>query len=289
MKRLLAIAASAVVCVGAASAAAVGAPGPAAQSGRSESHAPDLHGPLPHRRVPAVAGADLVGSENWSGYAQSAPAGTFTGVSATFVVTTVDTKMSGTQYSSDWVGVDGFNNGKLVQAGVEEDNFDGAAYYQAWTEVLPKSENPLTLTIAPGDLVTATVHEIADNRWVMMVSDDTTGKSAKRVVNYRAPGTSVEAIHERPCVIAGCNSVSDLADLATTSDEVFDPAQFTESRPRTSTVYQPLLVPTSGAILYDIVMLANNGSTPLATPSGPNAAGDGFAVADGSTTPPAPG
>jgi len=262
--------------------------GPPTSGWRAGAGAPDLRVPLSHHRASVIVGADLVGSENWSGYAQSAAAGTFTGVTATFDVTTVNTSVPGTQYSSDWVGIDGFSDQKLVQAGIEEDNIGGAAYYGAWTEVLPKVEDPLPLTVLPGDQVTVKVRETSSNWWIMKVTNDTTDQSASRVVFYRAPGKSVEAIHERPCIEAPCNTNSDLANLATTSDAVFDPAQFTSSPPGTAAVFQPLLVATGGATLYDIVMVSNSGSTALATPSGPNATGDGFTVADGGASPPPP-
>ena len=230
-------------------------------------------------------------SFNWSGYVQSAPRNTFTGIAANFVVTTVNTSVPGTQYSSDWVGIGGFNDGKLVQAGIEEDNFGGRAFYQAWTEILPHSENPLSLAISPGDNVRVTVREIANQhgknkRWSMIVADLTKGTSAGRTVRYKATGTSAEAIHERPCVGSPCSS--HLATLTTTTNESFDPAYFSTSAPSLPASYRPLQAASSGATLYDIVMVAANGSTVLATPSNADSLNDGFTVADGSSVPAPP-
>ena len=230
-------------------------------------------------------------SLNWSGYAQGAPRNTFTAVTADFVVTTVNTHVSGTQYSSDWVGIGGLTKANLVQAGIEEDNIQGRAVYQAWTEILPQSEDPLSsLTISPGDKIAVTVRETAnkhnkDKQWSMTVDDVSTGLSASRVVRYKAKNTSVEAIHERPCLGSPC--ISHLATLATTTNESFVPAYFSTSAPSLAPTYRPLLTPASGATLYDMVMITNSGAV-LATPSNANTANDGFTVGDGSTVPAPP-
>jgi len=246
--------------------------------------------PAPVRPASSATGTSST-SYNWAGYAQDAKKkSTYTGVTATFGVTTVNTSVPGTQYSSDWVGIGGFNKKTkdLVQAGVEEDNSNGTPFYQAWTEILPAASVPLSMTVSPGDTVTVTVRETALNQWTMTVADDTSSTSASRVVTYKSKGLSVEAIHERPCILDSCKSVNDLATLATTSNETFDPGQFTSSAPGPSATYSPLLVPATKATVYDIVMLANDGTTHIATPSRADSDSDGFTVADGSTAPPPP-
>ena len=219
---------------------------------------------------------------------------TFTGVTTTFVVTTVDTSVDGDQYSVDWVGIGGFADRRLVQAGVEEDNIGGRAFYQAWTEVLPQSEVPLLLTVSPGDRVTITVRETAnkrnrDKRWSMTVYDVSTGRGAGKTVRYNASGTSAEAIHERPCIAVPCSA--NLATLATTSPATFDPAYYTTSQPDIPAAYQPLLKATTLATLYAISMLpsdATSSTPPIATPSIADSDNDGFTVADGSALPSPP-
>ena len=90
-----------------------------------------------------------------------------------FKVPTVTTG-PGNQYSSDWVGIGGFNTGDLVQDGIEADNLNGTAHYLAWTEILPASEVPLSLVVHPGDVMKAIVKETAANTWVMKVKNLTT-------------------------------------------------------------------------------------------------------------------
>lgn len=232
----------------------------------------------------AVAGATQVGATNWSGYAQnSSTKGTFTAVRDTWRVPTVNTTPSGNQYSSDWVGVDGFSNASLVQCGTEADNIGHKAVYDAWTEILPAPAVVITgLAIHPGDKIFAQVKETKVNTWLMQVKDLTTGKSGSKTASYTTPGTSAEVIHERPLVNGS------LATLAKTSKVTQDPGAYSTSAPGTTTIiYQPLMSAASGATVYQIFMM-NNGTKIIAAPSAPDSDSDGFAVAYGATSPAPP-
>ncbi len=302
MRRMLSPVVGAALCLATLAVPGGAAPQAATALARSTTHwGQDLVAPTQPRKAKRNTGV-VADSYNWSGYAQVPGPGApfYTGVTTTFVVTTVNTRVAGDQYSADWVGIGGFNTtDKLVQAGVEEDNIGGRAFYQAWTEVLPQSESPLALTVSPGNRVVVTVREIAnqkdrDKRWSMTVDDITTGRSAGKTVRYRISGSSAEAIHERPCIIAPCRSSNDLATLATTSSATFDPVYLTTTAPNASAVYQPLLAPASPLDLFDIAMLpdgatSNTLTTPaIATPSNANSHADGFTVADGSAVPAPP-
>jgi hypothetical protein len=142
--------------------------------------------------------------------------------------------------------------------------------------------------IKPGDSITALVQEIATNTWLMKVTDNTTKQSGQRTVSYKASESSVEAIHERPCHTAPCNAAQDYAPLASTSKVIFDPGSFSSTAPGGTPVFNPLLVPASGATLNEVVMTNSPTSPALATPSAPDSDRDGFAVADGKAIPPAP-
>lgn len=230
-------------------------------------------------------------SYNWSGYAQVATRRhTFTSVTDTIVVPTVTSSIAGTQEAADWIGIGGYDSPTLVQAGIQTvastANNQTSVTYDAWTEALPQNENPLPLTIAAGDTVTVTVQETATNTWLMQVRDGS--QVASRTVRYRSRGLSVEAIHERPCVQAPCNDADHLADLAQTSDVTFGPGTFSESAPGLVPVSEPLLGTAGNATLHYLPMVADDGSTVIATPSAPDSAQDSFTVADGSATPPAP-
>lgn len=242
-------------------------------------------------------GVTDIGSNNWSGYAQVATKrGTFTQVIDTFVVPTVDPSGRGTQYVADWVGIGGYSVGDetLVQDGIQAvihtRGHHSTVTYDAWTEHLPKAEQPLDLTISAGDTVTALVQETAPNSWLMQVDDITTGQSASATTNYASSGLSAEAIMERPCIKSPC-AIRDLAHLAAQSSaEIVGPGSYGSdivAAGQTPTE-EPLLATVPDLTLADIVMLNNTSSTTIATPSPPSSEQNGFAVADGADAPPPP-
>jgi hypothetical protein len=234
----------------------------------------------------AVHGVTQVATYNWSGWAQGAANGTYKSVVDTWKVPTVNTSLSGQQFSADWVGIGGLNDATLVQAGTEEDNINGTAQYTAWTEVLPAAEDPLSLVIHPGDQITTTV-KLVTGKWKMTVKDVTTGLSAGRTATQTksvSKEASVEAIHERPCIADGCTTVSDLANLTQTSNVTFDPGTYgTTAKPT-----KPLMTPALGATVDQIFMVNNAGTTIIASPSSPDSDNDGYTLADGATSPPPP-
>ncbi len=231
----------------------------------------------------AVRGATKVFAFNWSGYAQSTThKGTFKAVRDFWRVPTVNTNASGNQYSSDWVGIGGFSDSTLVQAGTEADNIGGTAKYDAWTEIIPAPEVVISgLVIRPGDKMEGLVKETTAGTWKIRVIDLTTGKSGGRTVKYRSSGKSAEAIHERP-ELGGR-----LATLAKTSNVTFDPGSFSTAPPGTP-VWKPLLRAASGAMVNEIFMVNNAGTAIIASPSAADTDSDGFTVADGSTSPSPP-
>lgn len=234
-----------------------------------------------------LAGPTLEYSLNWSGYAQSAPIGTFTSVEDTWKIPTVTTTLRGSQFSADWVGIGGFSDSTLVQAGTSADNIDGTAQYQAWTELLPAAEDPLPMTVHAGDSITTVVQRVASGKWLLQVSDTTTGVTESRTVSYSSYRSSAEAIHEATTV---CDSTCSIAPLAKTTTVSFDPGYYTSW---SQTTKQPLLVPakvsaTTSATLYKLEMVSLTTGAVIATPSGPNAANDGFAVAYGAKAPSPP-
>jgi len=297
VKRLVLCAASAVVSCSSMALMAGTTSLAGAQAGAAEVNGPFL--PVPgHARIHATHGLIVSQSTNWSGYVQSAASRhSFTEVTDTFAVPTVESSTAGTQYAADWVGIGGFDehirDSTLVQTGIQTVVTTSKGHrhvsYDAWTEILPAAEKPLALSVSAGDTVTATVQETAKNMWVMSVDDVTTGLSGSRTVRYHSKGLSAEAIHERPCIVAPCNTVADLADLAQTSDVTFDPGSFSEAPPGSPPANQPLLTTSvPGTTLTAVQMLGNDLTTPIATPSGPNIADDGFTVADGAAQPPPP-
>jgi hypothetical protein len=283
-KIAIALLGSASLALAGGAAGASAAPGPGARPHPAVGRM--LRPPHPLNR--AIRGTTQLQSFNWSGYAQSGANGTYKAVEDTWTVPTVNTTLKGSQFSSDWVGIGGFNDATLVQAGTEADNIGGTAHYDAWTEILPAAEVVIPgLTIKPGNKILTTVVETKAGTWKMTVKDLTTGKSGGKTVSYSSSGASVEAIHERPCIADGCTSTSDLAALTKTNNVSFDPGELSTAAPGTP-AFKPLLKTVTGATLNEIFMINNAATTVIAAPSNHDSDNDGFRVAYGSKSPPAP-
>lgn len=124
-----------------------------------------------------------VTSTNWSGYgvetSLSRPqSGAVTAVSGSWTVPAVPGTGTGTAYSSIWVGIDGYSSNTVEQIGTDSDIINGKATYYAWYEMYPKWSVTITsLTISPGDSVSASVNYVGNNKFTLQISNDTTGKS----------------------------------------------------------------------------------------------------------------
>ena len=70
-----------------------------------------------------------VSSGNWAGLAEVGA--TYTGVSASWTVPTIQASAS-QKVSSTWIGVDGYSNTDLIQAGTEQDTSGNARTYYSW-------------------------------------------------------------------------------------------------------------------------------------------------------------
>jgi hypothetical protein len=89
----------------------------------------------------------------------------------------------------------------LIQTGTEADVVDGRASYDAWWEVItPADRAPettfATLTIHPGDSISASVQKVASGQWRMRLVDNTTDHSASHTQPFAGPGASAEWIQE---------------------------------------------------------------------------------------------
>ncbi len=173
-------------------------------------------------------------------------------------------------YSSQWVGIDGFNNSHLIQTGTEADYYNGSAHYAAWWEILPAAETVIpSITVRPGDHMTASITKGSGTSWTITITDTTTGKSFSTVKTYTGPGTSVEWIEEAPSV---GGRIAPLAKYS--SPDKFDPGTANGGNPG-------LTVADGGVMIQKNVQVS--------TPSRPDSDTDGFNMAYGSTAPAAPG
>lgn len=203
-------------------------------------------------------------ASNWSGYAKS---GSYSTATAQWVVPSVSATKSAS-YSSAWVGIDGFTNSDLIQTGTESDYYNGAAHYNAWWEILPAPETPISsFAVHPGDVMSASIRNNGNGTWSITISDSK-GGSFTTAQQYSGPGTSVEWIEEAPTV---GGRVATLAHYS--SPDLFDPGTANGVSPG-------LTVNDSGVMVQKRVQVS--------TPSAPDSEGDGFNVSYGATAPAAP-
>jgi hypothetical protein len=239
-----------------------------------EYHAPNVPGTSPHG-LHARAVATQWTSRNWSGYALASTGKRkvrYTSVSGSWTVPTVSapSHAGSAQFSANWVGIDGFlpHDRHLIQAGTEEDWRGGAPVYQAWWEILPAAEQPITtITVNPGDTMDVTITR-GNPDWTITVTDTTTGQSFSTDRAYRGPLSSAEWIQEAPTVGGR------IANLADDSTFAFDLATANGVNP--------------GLVSNEAGTMVNNDGTAMSTPSIPDTDTDGFAVAQGGVAPDPP-
>ena len=150
-----------------------------------------------------------VDSTNWSGYA--ATGSTYTSVSTTFTQPAVTCK-SGDQYSSFWVGLDGYSSDSVEQTGTEADCDGRTAEYSAWYELYPAYPVTYSNTVKPGDVITETVTFSGTDTYAMTIKDTTENwtKTTTKTSSGDAR-SSAEVIAEAPY----SNGVLPLADFGT--------------------------------------------------------------------------
>lgn len=139
-------------------------------------------------------------STNWSGFAVTAGSGAVSDAKGSWIVPTIQGSCTSTnQYSSFWVGIDGFNSGTVEQTGTDSDCQNGAPTYYAWYEFYPHPSFLISgLAIHPGDHISADV-VFANRRFTTTITDVTTGLSFSTSAKVNsAQRSSAEWIAEAP-------------------------------------------------------------------------------------------
>ena len=263
MKSML-YALSSVLAVGCLLSAPMAIPASASASSGAITHAPRIS--LKPSRTTTASGYGW-SSSNWSGYALSGTTGQYNSITGSWTVPTVQAS-KGPTYSSSWIGIDGFNNSNLIQTGTEQDYYSGSGHYSAWWEILPAAETVIpSMTVKPGDLMTASIKNDGNGNWTITINDVTENESFTTTQAYTGPGQSAEWIQEAP-TIGG-----HVAKLANYGQTTFDPGTVNGGNPG-------LVIADGG------VMVQKNAQ--VSTPSAPDSDTDGFNIAYGSTAPAAP-
>lgn len=236
-------------------------------------------------------------SSNWSGYAET---GHYSSVSASWTVPSVTAGAGGrggflgrsrsAWYSAVWTGIDGFNDSNLIQTGTEQDYYNGSAHYNAWWEILPAAETPISNPVSPGDSISANIVQTStkvtgksgtEYDWVITLKDLTKGWTFTTTQAYAGAGTSAEWIVEAPEVNGSIASIADYSF----------PAQSAAAGDfNTADVATTIGGPLTGANLNytnDAGTLVQNGAQ-VSTPGQPDTAATAFNSNYGATAPPAP-
>ena len=202
---MLTMTAGLTVAAGSASAATTGfRPGGPIHLVGTAAAAPRLRGGISHQAE----------STNWSGYA--ATTGTYTSVSASWTEPT-GTCSRGSQYSSFWVGLDGYSSSSVEQTGSDVDCSGRTPRYYAWYEMYPNPSVSYSNTVRPGDRFSAAVTYTGSNHFSLFIQDTTQGWSHTTAGTLAgAARSSAEVIVEAPCCTAG-GGILPLADFGTVS------------------------------------------------------------------------
>jgi hypothetical protein len=177
-------------------------------------------GPMIRAAAPGNSSIPTI-SENWSGYAATSGK-KFNYVHSTFVQPAITCPGVKNEWTSNWVGLDGFNNATVEQDGTFAHcggSQSTTPVYKAWYEMYPAGSVNV-FTVHPGDVIDTAV-SYAQGQFTLTVSDLTTGKSASDVAACATcQRASAEWIIERPAL---CNNaltkcfLTRLADFGTST------------------------------------------------------------------------
>lgn len=149
-----------------------------------------------------VDGITQMSSTNWSGYADTGAANSFTSVSGTWVEPTA-TCGSSESLAAFWVGIDGISGADptVQQDGTLIECLGGSASYFDWWETYPGNAVQIEHNVGPGDVISASV--IHNGSYSLSVTDSTHSADSFTVNEPCGASTckneSAEWIAEAPC------------------------------------------------------------------------------------------
>jgi hypothetical protein len=145
-------------------------------------------------------------SLDWGGYValsdEANPQPIMTGVSSSWTVPRIAVTTDNS-FSAVWIGIGGYGDNTLIQAGTEHDCISGSEVYSAWYELLPRdSVNITNVQIHPGDKINASIMLInsVTNTWSIYIHDTNTGQQFNKSLRYNSSRLSAEWVVERPTI-----------------------------------------------------------------------------------------
>ncbi len=177
-------------------------------------------GPIVRASAPGNSSLPTI-SLNWSGYAATSSK-KFTYAHSVFVQPAITCPGIKNQWTSNWVGLDGFTTDTVEQDGTFAHCGGPSSttpVYQAWYEMFPAGSVNV-FKVSPGDVIETTVR-YASGKFTLTVSDLSSGKTASHTAACAScQRASAEAIIERPAL---CNNaltkcfITRLADFGTST------------------------------------------------------------------------
>jgi hypothetical protein len=221
-------------------------------------------------------------SSNWFGYNQGSLTKNdtlFNAITGDWTVPTVSQHTKGqAESSSDWIGIGGgcvdsgctVGDNTLIQAGTEQDvDASGAASYSAWWELVPAPSIGITMTVAPGDHMHASIAEVVPDSdvWTITLKDVTRGETFTQTVPYPSTHLTAEWIEETPLLIG---TDAGFASLPNLSNPAFTAATVNGANANLQTSDEIQLIDANGNV--------------IGTPSAPNSTHDGFSACTWATS-----
>ena len=217
-----------------------------------------------------------------------------TAVSGSWIVPTVTGPSSGTTYSCVWVGIDGYNGATVEQVGTEQDMVNGSPVYRAWWEMfssgIRQSEQFITMTILPGDSISASVQFItsgphAGQFYLSIVDNSRVNDSFS---TYQSSNQTQSPLAQRSCAEWIVEAPSDAANGNILPLANFGTVTFTNATAVINGVSGPINAASwqsqalnigSNGVTYDTTSVLTNSGTSFVVTYNPSA---GAAVLAGS-------
>lgn len=124
------------------------------------------HGPTQPTSV-KNGGAD---TPNWAGYVDTGKG--YSSVSGSWTQPAITCSPGEDGLAYFWVGIDGFNGTTVEQDGTASECDNGKPFYWSWWEMFPSGIHPEGDSVAPGDLIRASVRRNG-NTYTLTVTDVT--------------------------------------------------------------------------------------------------------------------
>ncbi|TRO47657.1 hypothetical protein E2P60_02670 [Candidatus Bathyarchaeota archaeon] len=158
----------------------------------------------------------------WSGYIltsdMQSPSPVISYVSASWMVPEVKPSENMT-FSGVWIGIGGYGEESLIQAGTEQEYLNNKPVYYAWYELLPDYLVRIpTLHVQPGDTIAASINLVNENTntWLITIEDVTRSEQFKKTIVYTSSMLSAEWVVERPTVNGTVSTLADFGNVTFT-------------------------------------------------------------------------